>query len=377
MPSSGSSSGAAKLGRMPLRTRPSITEEWTLRWTTTRSPECASARQIVWLPCEAPLIRNQVRRAPQAAGGELLRLLERGRLGADVDPLGDRGDVVAQADLADQLAHRRVGARAALVAGDLEAAGVAGRVGEQRVDVGSRVLALARHRFESTPARRALRGHLGAMKHTPHGYWLEEAGTVEPAAAAERRARRRRRRRRRRLHRDVGRLAREGARARGAGRPARGGRALRARAERPQRRLLQRDVALAAEHARALGRRGGAGGRPRRRGRGRRDRRVLRGGGGRRLVPARPATSRSRPPRPTTTRPVEAVAACRELGEADAAQELDRRARSPSAAPRRPSAAASSSPTRRRCSRRASRSACASGCVARGVEIFESSPMRA
>ena len=67
MPSSGSISGATKLGRRPLSTRPSITEEWTLRWTTTRSPTWASARQVVWLPCEAPLTRNQVRRAPQAS----------------------------------------------------------------------------------------------------------------------------------------------------------------------------------------------------------------------------------------------------------------------------------------------------------------------
>ncbi len=42
-------------------------EEWTLRWTTTRLPEWASARQVVWLPCEAPFIRNQVRCAPQAS----------------------------------------------------------------------------------------------------------------------------------------------------------------------------------------------------------------------------------------------------------------------------------------------------------------------
>ena len=95
------------------------------------------------------------------------------------------GNVVAQADLADQLAHRRVGAGAALVAGDLEAAGVAGRVGEQRVDVGSRVLARPSRssQFESTPAHGALRGHLEQMKHTPHGYWLEEAGEVEPLPA--------------------------------------------------------------------------------------------------------------------------------------------------------------------------------------------------
>ena len=52
---------------MPLRTSPSITEEWTLRWTTTRLPPWASAIIVAWLPCEAPLIRNQVRPAPQAS----------------------------------------------------------------------------------------------------------------------------------------------------------------------------------------------------------------------------------------------------------------------------------------------------------------------
>src|SRR3954467_195659 len=61
------------------------------------------------------------------------------------------------------------------------------------------------------------------------------------------------------LYGDVGGLAREGPRARGARGPARGGRALRPRAERTQWRVLQLDVALAAEHAGALGRRGGAG----------------------------------------------------------------------------------------------------------------------
>jgi hypothetical protein len=67
MPSSASSSGATKVGRIPLRTSPSITEEWTLRCTTTRSPMWASAIEVAWLPCEAPLTRNQERRAPQAS----------------------------------------------------------------------------------------------------------------------------------------------------------------------------------------------------------------------------------------------------------------------------------------------------------------------
>ena len=261
------------------------------------------------------------------------------------------------------------------MAGDLEAAGVAGRVGEQRVDVGGRVLALDSAIGSSLrPPARRFGDTAVAMKHTPHGYWLEEAGTVEPAAAAGRRAR---------APTCVvvgggytGMWAAwhaEGARARGAGRPARGGRALRPRAERPQRRLLQRDVALAAEHARALGRRGGAGGRPRRRGRGRRDRRLLRGARGSTPGSAAAATSRSRPPRPhdATWRGGRRLP---RAGRGRRGAGARARARSPSAAPRRPSAAASSSPTRRRCSRPGWRSACASGCSRPGSR--SSSPRR-
>ncbi len=219
-------------------------------------------------------------------GGEDLRLLERSRFGPDVDPLGDRGDVVAEAGVADQLAQGRVGAGAALVAGDLEAPRVAFGVGEQSVDVGGRVLTRIGHCWR-----------LVAMKHTPHGYWLEEAG--EPAAAPPLagRPQRRCRRARRRLHGDVGGLAPEGARAGGPRRPARGI-DLRSRPERPQRRLLQRDVVLAAEHARALGRRRGAGGGRGVEGSRLRGRGVLRVAGGRCLVPPRRLPAGLDRPRP-------------------------------------------------------------------------------
>ena len=170
----------------------------------------------------------------------------------------------------------------------------------------------------------------------------------------------------------------EGARAGGARRPARGGRALRARAERPQRRLLQRDVALAAEHARAAGatrRRWRWPAPPRRRWRGSAtsarsegvDAWFRRGG----YLKVSTAAAHD------DVWADALVAACRELGEAEAAQPLTAEPRSPSAAPRRPSAAAPSSRTRRPCSRRGWRSACASGCIAAGVEVFESSPVRA
>ena len=66
-PSSASTSGATKVGRSPARTIPSIVLAWTVRCTTTRSPRCAMARQAATLPCEAPLVRNHVRRAPQAS----------------------------------------------------------------------------------------------------------------------------------------------------------------------------------------------------------------------------------------------------------------------------------------------------------------------
>ncbi len=44
-----------------------MTLEWTFRCTTTRRPAWRTARQPAWFPCEAPLIRNQLRRAPQAS----------------------------------------------------------------------------------------------------------------------------------------------------------------------------------------------------------------------------------------------------------------------------------------------------------------------
>ena len=67
MPRSGSSSGATKVGRIPFSTSPSMIDEWTLRCTTIWSPMWASAIEVAWLPCEAPLIRNQLRFAPQAS----------------------------------------------------------------------------------------------------------------------------------------------------------------------------------------------------------------------------------------------------------------------------------------------------------------------
>ena len=76
-PSSGSSSGATNRGRSPERISPSMIDECTFRWTTTRSPRWASARQIAWLPPDAAV--DQEPAAPRAPGlgREPLRELER------------------------------------------------------------------------------------------------------------------------------------------------------------------------------------------------------------------------------------------------------------------------------------------------------------
>ena len=94
------------------------------------------------------MTRNQLRRAPQALGGELLGASERrlARVGPDVDPLDPGREVERQDLIAERLAQRRVGAGPALVAGDVEAAGVALGVGDQRVEVGRRVLVHGRAR---------------------------------------------------------------------------------------------------------------------------------------------------------------------------------------------------------------------------------------
>ena len=71
MPSSASSSGAANVGRIPESTSASIVLEWALRWTITFSPRWASARPAARLPWEAPLTRNQARRAPHASAASV------------------------------------------------------------------------------------------------------------------------------------------------------------------------------------------------------------------------------------------------------------------------------------------------------------------
>ena len=195
----------------------------------------------------------------------------------------------------------------------------------------------------------------------------------DPAACGG--AQRRRGRDRRRLHRDVGGLADQGARARGPRRAARGrtsAGAGRAGATAASANAMWFSLA---EHARALGRRPALA--------------VARAAeaavaeigafceraGRRRLVSARrlPAgLDRARPRR-------------RLGGERGRLPRARRRRRGrrrsrpprwPPAAPRRPSAPESSTPARRPCSPPAWRSACASGCRRGGVEVCESSPVR-
>ena len=135
------------------------------------------------------------------------------------------------------------------------------------------------------------------MRHTRYGYWLEEAGPVEPTPAARGRHDGGRRHRRRRLPRPLDGVAAEGARARARRRRARG-RARGARAERAQRRLRLDALGRPPDPARPRRRRPRGRGLPRLRARGPRDRSVVRRAGRRRVVPRRAARCRSRRARP-------------------------------------------------------------------------------
>ena len=139
------------------------------------------------------------------------------------------------------------------------------------------------------------------MEHTRLGYWIEEAGDVTLAPAPWPR-----------IATPTSLIVGGGYTgmwtawhahqldARGAHRPARVRTGLRARAERPQRRLLRGDVVLAGLDAGALGRRAGARRRPRRRGRGRPRSGLSAPARGSTPGSGAAATCRS-PPRPPTT----------------------------------------------------------------------------
>ena len=194
-------------------------------------------------------------------------------------------------------------------------------------------------------------------------------------ATPERRGEGRRRRRRRRLHRDVGGLAPRRARARREGRAARGG-GLRARAERAQRRLLQRDVVLAAELRRRWGDAGALAV-------ARAAEEAVAGIG--RFCEEQGVDAWYRPAgylQVSTAAAHDGVWAdgarglprARRAGRAAAARP---RRRSPSAAPRRPSAAAPSTPTAATVQPARLALGLRERLLAAGVEVFESSPVRA
>ena len=134
-----------------------MTEEWTLRWTTTRLPPWASARQVAWLPCEAPLTRNQLRRAPQAWAASSCACWKGVGSGPMSTPSVTEGTSLRRPTSPTSSRSAGSAPSAALVAGHLEAAGVELRVGEQGVDVGRRVLIEIGHRAESTPAAEEVR----------------------------------------------------------------------------------------------------------------------------------------------------------------------------------------------------------------------------
>ena len=67
IPSSPSYSGATKCGIPPLSTSPSTIDACELRCATICAPSGASARHSAWLPWVAPLVRKNVRSAPNAS----------------------------------------------------------------------------------------------------------------------------------------------------------------------------------------------------------------------------------------------------------------------------------------------------------------------
>ena len=102
---------------------------------------------------------------PASAGapgvrGEALRALER-RVGADVDPLDARRDVVLECGLAEHLNEARVRSLAALVPRHVEAPRLAPGVLDDRVEIGGLLLAAERQRARS----RAGCGSSGVARH--------------------------------------------------------------------------------------------------------------------------------------------------------------------------------------------------------------------
>ena len=127
------------------------------------SPRCASARQAAWLPCEAPLIRNQLRARAPGLGGQLAARCWNGRrLGPGVDALRERRDVERQRRSPNASTQLGLGGRPALVAGDVEAA--RGRARRTRAAPRGRALRLSAA-GAMAPSRVYGRGCLAVRRH--------------------------------------------------------------------------------------------------------------------------------------------------------------------------------------------------------------------
>ena len=255
MPRSGSSSGETKVGRIPFSTSPSITEEWTFRCTTTWSPMWPSAIEVAWLPCEAPLIRNQVRRAPQASAASSWACWKGVGSGPMSTPSVTEGMSLISPVIPTSSTIEGSAPIPPLCPGTWKRPVSRAEYSSIASTKGVVSCFGVSHAGESKGAEGSPERDFREMEHNRLGYWIRGGGRCHTAPASGRRSRRRRPDRRRRLHRHVDRLARPPAGPRCADRPARVRTGLRPRAERSQRRLLRGDVDLAGLDAGTLGRR--------------------------------------------------------------------------------------------------------------------------
>ena len=135
-------------------------------------PACPSASSATWLPCEAPLTRNQVRRAPQASAAS--RWARSNGVGSRPTSMPHVSAGMSSASGARRAPRPgRVGAGAALVAGHVEAAGLARGKGAQGVEVGRAGLGHGRRvygsRFSAGGRRERPGGLVVAARLHAHG----------------------------------------------------------------------------------------------------------------------------------------------------------------------------------------------------------------
>ena len=118
-------------------TRPSTTPRASCAARRRARPSGASARHSAWLPCVAPLVQEpRPRRAVGLGGQRLGALVGRRPAGRCRCPAMSCGMSSAARARRARSAAPRVGARAALVAGHVEARRAAEAVGDDRVEVG-------------------------------------------------------------------------------------------------------------------------------------------------------------------------------------------------------------------------------------------------